>query len=78
MGMIVLSIILIAFCSFEIINYLIEYKYHIDENFDQSDMIVSYHSRKSEMDLIIISLKVFIVYFIIITIFFSYKYFKKS
>lgn len=76
--MIIFSVILIVFCSFEIINYMVEYKYHIEENFDHSDMVVSYQSRKSEIDLILISLKIFAGYFLIMTIFFFYKLFKKS
>lgn len=72
---IIVSILLVIFCSLSLLNYMIEYKYHIDENFDHADLIYSYQSRKIEIETIIGYLKVFIVYLIVITSFSLYRLF---
>jgi cytochrome bd-type quinol oxidase subunit 1 len=73
----ILSVLLLVFCSLELINYMIEYKYKIEQNFDQSNLVVSYKSRKIEIELIMNYLKIFIAYLLIITGFFMYRLFHK-
>jgi cell division protein FtsL len=71
----VVSISLIVFCFLSLLNYMVEYKYHIDENFDHADLVHSYKSRKIEIETITGYLKVFIAYLIMITSYFLYRLF---
>lgn len=77
-AIIIITLILIAICSFELFDYMITYKYHIEQNFDHKDMVVSYNERKIEIDMIIIFLKMFIVYLLTIASYFLYKVFSKK
>lgn len=74
----IVSILLIVVCFLSLIDYMVEYKYEIDENYDQTDLIYSYKSRKVEIETITIYLKVFIVYLIVITSYFFYRLFSKK
>ena len=72
------SILLVVFCSLSLLNYMVEYKYHIDENFDHTDLVYSYKSRKIEIETITGFLKIFIVYLIVIISYFLYRLFSKK
>jgi hypothetical protein len=74
----IVSITLVVFCSLSLLNYMVEYKYHIDENFDHTDLVYSYKSRKIEIETITGYLKFFIAYLIIITSYFLYRLFSKK
>lgn len=75
---IITTLILTAICVFELFDYMITYKYHIEENFDHKDIVLSYEGRKTEIVLIMIYLKVFIVYLLTISSYFIYKIFSKK
>lgn len=75
---IIISILFVAFCSYELINYSIEYKDKIRANINQTDIIVSYKQSKIELELIIGYLKIFIIYLLTNTIYISYKVFSKK
>jgi len=51
---IIITLILIVICSFELFDYMITYKYHIEQNFDHKDIVVTYIGRKTEIELIMI------------------------
>jgi len=74
----VVSISLIVFCLLSLLNYMVEYKYHIDENFDHTDLVYSYKSRKVEIETITGFLKVFIAYLIMVVCYFLYRLFSKK
>lgn len=65
-----ISVILIVFCSLICLNYMITYKYYIDENFDQKDLIYTYNSYKQEIHIILNYIKIFIIYLLIILLYF--------
>lgn len=75
---IIVSMLFIVFCFYELINYAIEYKDKIRTNLNQSDIIVSYKQSKMEIELIIRYLKIFIIYLLTITSYISYKLFSRS
>lgn len=68
----VVTLVLVLVSSVELLDYMITYKYHIEENFDHKEMIVSYKERKIEIEKIIIYLKIFIAYFILIIGYITY------
>jgi len=74
----VASVLLVVFCSLSLLNYMIEYKYHIDENFNHTDLVYSYKSRKIEIETITCYLKIFITYSIMIAGYFLYRLFSKK
>lgn len=78
LGIIFLSILFIALRAFEVINYMLNYKYQIDQNFDQADLTITYKTRKFEIGIILFGLKVFIGYIFIFTIYFIHKLFQKN
>ena len=75
---IIITLILIVICSFELFDYMITYKYHIEQNFDHKDIVVTYIGRKTEIELIMIFLKVFLAYLLTIAGYFVYKMFSKK
>jgi len=75
---VIVSVLLIVYCSLSLLNCMVEYKYKIDENFDDTDFVISHKNRKIEFDMIIGYLKIFIVYLMVTTSFFTYKLFSKK
>jgi len=75
---IITTLVLIFVCSIELLNTMITYKYHIEENFDHKEMIISYKERKIEIERIIVYLKIFITYFILIVGYLSYQIISKK
>lgn len=73
----IVSVLLFVFCALSLFNYEVEYKYHIDENFDHADLVYSYQSRKLEIEAITGYLKVFIGYLFVMISYFMYKLFSK-
>lgn len=57
---------------------MIEYKYNIDLNFDQSNLYYTYSSRKIELDSVMWYIKGGIFYLIFMTLFFGYLFVKKQ
>lgn len=74
----VITIILIILCATGLLDYMITYKYHIEQNFDHSDLVVSFKERKNEIELITVYLKIFIVYLLALLGYFIYEIFSKN
>ena len=74
----IVSVLLIVYCSLSLFDCMIEYKYKIDQNFDHSDLVISFKNRKFEFDIIMGYLKIYIVYLLVVTSYFSYKLFSKK
>jgi hypothetical protein len=70
---VIFSIALIVYCLGELIDCMIMYKYHFEDNFDDVDRTISYDSRKIELEIILNYLKVFMIYLFIITVYFLYR-----
>ncbi len=75
---IIVSILTAIFCGLSLLDYSVQYKYQIDDNYDHKSLTTSYDQRKIEIDTIILYLKFFISYLLIITIYFLYKLFSKK
>jgi hypothetical protein len=74
----IVSILIFVFCALELFNYTKEYRHCITTNFDHTNLVYAYKSLKKENTIIISYLKVFIVYLIVVTSYFSYKLFSKK
>lgn len=72
------SILLLILSSLFLFNCMIEYKYNIDQNFDQGNLYYTYSSRKIELDSVMWYIKGSIFYLIFMTIFFGYLFTKKK
>jgi amino acid transporter len=70
---ITISILFFVFCTYNLFNYVTEYKYCIASNMKHSDLLYSYKSLKNENEIIMVYLKMFIVYLLTITSYFSYR-----
>ena len=70
--LIICSVILLFFCSWELINSLVTYKYHIEANFDHVSTGIPYESRKVEIEMIMSYITIIIVYLLIVSGFFLY------
>lgn len=75
---IIVSILIAIFCGLSLLDYSVQYKYQIDDNYDHKSLTTSYNERKAEIESIILYLKFFISYLLIITIYFLYKLFSKK
>jgi hypothetical protein len=62
----IITIVFIVINISAIINYMVEYKYNIDENFDKSDIVMSLNSRDTEISAILFYLKALIAYFFVV------------
>lgn len=71
--MLVITMIFILYSSMFLLNCMIEYKYHIDQNFDHAKMYITYLDRKTELLIVMRYLKISISYLIFIFIYFIYK-----
>lgn len=71
--MLVITMIFILYSSMFLLNCMIEYKYHIDQNFDHAKMYITYSDRKTELLMVMRYLKICISYFIFIFIYFIYR-----
>ena len=71
--MLIITIAFIVFSSMFLLNCMIEYKYHIDENFDHSNLYFTYSDRKLELLSVMWYLKFCIGYFILILLYFIYR-----
>jgi amino acid transporter len=60
------TVILIIVGVSVILNYMVEYKYSIDNNYDKTDIVMSVKSRSSEINSILFYSKVLIGYFLVI------------
>ena len=60
------TIILIIVSVSIILNYMVEYKYSIDNNYNKADIVLSMKSRSSEINSILFYSKVLIAYFLVI------------
>jgi hypothetical protein len=60
------TVILIVVGVSVILNYMVEYKYNIDNNYDKTDIVMSVKSRSSEINSILFYSKVLIGYFLVI------------
>ena len=69
----IITIIFIACSSIYLLNCMIEYKYHIEENFDHANLYYTYSDRKWELSELMLYLKCCIAYFIFIFIYFIYQ-----
>lgn len=73
-----ISMLIFVFCALELFNYATEYRRNITTNIEHSDLAYSYKSLKNENGVIIGYLKIFVIYLIVITSYFSYKLFAKK
>ena len=71
--MLVITIIFILYSSMFLLNCMIDYKYHIDENFDHANLYLTYSARKTELLMVMRYLKICISYFIFIFFYFIYR-----
>ena len=71
--MLVITMIFILYSSMFLLNCMIEYKYHIDQNFGHAKMYITYSDRKTELLMVMRYLKISISYLIFIFIYFIYK-----
>lgn len=69
---VIISLILLVFDSLFLLNCMIEYKYNIDENFDQGNLYYTYSSRKDELDTVMWYLKGGILYLAFMILYFGY------
>lgn len=76
MIIVIISIILLIFSSLFLLNCMIEYKYNIDNNFDQGNLYYTYASRKTELDSVMWYLKGGIIYLGFMILYFGH-YFRK-
>ncbi len=60
------TVILIIVGVSVILNYMVEYKYSIANNYDNTDIVMSVKSRSSEINSILFYSKVLIGYFLVI------------
>ncbi len=60
------TLILIVVGASVILNYMVEYKYNIDNNYDKTDIVMSVKARSSEINSILFYSKVLIGYFLVI------------
>lgn len=74
---ILISIVLLIWTSLFLLNCMIEYKYNIDENFDQALLYDTYSSRISELETVMWYLKGGILYLLFMIFFFIYQSKKK-
>ena len=72
-----ISIVLLICVSIFLLNCMVEYKYNIDQNFNQDQLYYTYLSRKSELNMVMWSLKGGILYLLFMTLFFVYQFRKK-
>jgi hypothetical protein len=75
---VIISMLIFVFCALKLFNYATEYRCCITTNMEHSDLLYSYKSLKNENGIIMGYLKIFIVYLIVITSYFSYKLFAKK
>ena len=71
--MLVITMIFILYSSMFLLNCMISYKYHIDQNFDHATMYITYSARKTELLMMMRYLKISISYFIFLFIYFIYR-----
>ena len=69
----VITMIFILYSSMFLLNCMVEYKYHIDENFDRANLYFTYSARKNELLAVMRYLKICISYFVFIFIYFIYR-----
>lgn len=69
----ILSITLIIYCSWELINSMVTYKHHFEDYSEDTNRTVSYESRKIGIETIMSYLTVFMVYLFIVTVYFLYR-----
>lgn len=62
----IITIIFIAYSSFFLLNCMVEYKYHIEENFDQANLYLTYSDQKRELLGVMFYLKISLVYSILV------------
>lgn len=72
------SLLLLIYCSWNFAVYMIEYKETMAIYSAYNEIEASYQLMKSEVELIMLSLKVLMTYFIVTTLFFLCKLFGKS
>lgn len=72
-----ISIVLLICVSIFLLNCMVEYKYNIDQNFNQDQLYYTYLSRKSELNMVMWYLKGGILYLLFMTLFFVYQFRKK-
>lgn len=75
---IAVSILILVFCALQLFNYATEYRRFITTNMEHSDLVYSYKSLKNENGIIMGYLKMFIIYLIVITSYFSNRLFAKK
>lgn len=68
----IITIIFITYSSIFLLNCMIEYKYHIEENFDQANLYLTYSDRKWELLGVMSYLKISLVYSILVLFCFIY------
>ena len=71
--MLIITIAFIVFSLMFLLNCMIEYKYHIDQNFDHSMLYFTYSACKLELLSVMWYLKFCIGYFILILLYFIYR-----
>lgn len=75
--MLIITMIFILYSSMFLLNCMIDYKYHIDENFDHANLYFTYSVRKWELLELMSYLKFSLAYFILILFYFIYRIRKK-
>lgn len=68
----IVSILLLIFSSLFLFNCMVEYKYNIEQNYDQGNLYYTYSSRKMELDTVMWYIKAGIFYLIFIILYFGY------
>ena len=71
--MFLFSITFIVFCSIELIDNMVTYKYHFEDFSEDVMKDISYESRKTKIEVITNYLIVSLLYLLFVTIYFLYK-----
>lgn len=71
--MLIITLFFIIISILFLLNYMIEYKYHIDHNIYQDNLFFTYSNRKLELQEIMWYIKFCIFYFISVLFYFIYQ-----
>ncbi len=64
--LLIVTLLLVVLSGAAVLNYMVEYEYHINQNFDKSDIVMSLNSRDAEISAILFYLKALIAYFFVV------------
>ena len=64
--LLLVTLLLVILSGSALLNYMVEYEYHISQNFDNSDIVMSLNSRDTEISAILFYLKALIAYFFVV------------